>query len=702
MARINIDKRILDNVKQDDIAAVLNQLIDDELAKDVDKIDTDFVDECVNALLEIEQQEDDKFRVLVPLMSSEKFLKKISSTGFSFKRLNTFAKTAVIAAVIAGSTYTANAAVAAVTGVDILGNVGDAIQEKFEDWGLIKGGIEQIEGEDDDDEIVTTTAKPTKPTKPTKPSEPTKPSKPTSKHTTTAAQSTTNQTTKQGIEQIEGEDDDDTTTATKPTTTKRSAPNTTVKPITEPDKPQEPDKPYLTAHEAEFDNFKVDYIYGEELDYSGLTLTRVYSDGARKPLSLSECDYTQSVNMNTTANYTLRIIYETCVVTVDITVRPDEDTRGSEICKTGIYDYLLTDNGAYITKYRGNDTEINLDEVDGNPVFAIGEGVFKNSDVTRITAQNVRKIFPSAFENSADLTECYTPLAEYVGDYAFAGCAKLDEAVFGEGLYKLGKGAYKNTAVEQLVIGQFVREIPDELCKECPNLKKVELLGEVTEIGADAFSDCTALELVTGTKNLVKIGAFAFDNDESVDFDSFPRKLESVGENAFNFCRNLNIGTLPDTIKEIGDMSFAYCSKLTSITIQNGITVIPYGCFRATGATEITLSEGVEEIKGYAFMSTMPKQINLPVSLEKIDTYALYSVTLRDVHFAGKLISSISNNAFYPGKRVTFYVYNGTIPMEYAEKNNIAYEIIKEEYKHPLEDDNPDNDRIEHIQGEDD
>ena len=83
MARINVDKRILDNVKQDDIAAVLNQLIDDELAKDVDKIDTDFVDECVNALLEIEQQEDGNFLVLVPLMSSEKFLKKISSTGFS-------------------------------------------------------------------------------------------------------------------------------------------------------------------------------------------------------------------------------------------------------------------------------------------------------------------------------------------------------------------------------------------------------------------------------------------------------------------------------------------------------------------------------------------------------------------------------------------------------------------------------------------
>ncbi len=695
MARININKRVLDNVKQDDIAAVLNQLIDDELAKDVDKIDTDFVDECVNALLEVEQQEDDNFRVLVPLMSSEKFLRKITSTGFSFKRLNAFAKTAVIAAIIAGSTYTANAAVAAITGVDILGDVGDAIQDKFEDWGLIKGGIEQIEGEDDDDDVPASVVT----TESTTTTQTTKPSETTTKQTTAKASTST---TKKHIEQIEGEDDDDTTSATKPTTTKRSAPNTTVKPITEPDKPQEPEKPYLTALEAEFDNFKVDYIYGEELDYSGLSLTCVYSDGSRKPLSLSECDYTQSVNMNTTANYTLKIIYETCVVTIDITVRPDEDTRGAEICKNDLYDYLLTDNGAYITKYRGYDTEINLDEVDSNPVFAIGEGVFKNSDVTRITAQNVQKIFPSAFENSVDLTECYTPLAECIGDRAFAGCTKLDEAVYSESLYKLGKGAYKNTAVEQLVIGKCVREIPDELCKECPNLKKVELLGDVTEIGADAFSDCTALETVTGTKNLIKVGAFAFDNDELVNFDSFPGKLESVGESAFNFCRNLEIGELPDTIKEIGDMSFAYCSKLKSITIQNGITVIPYGCFRATGATEITLSEGVEEIKGYAFMSTMPREINLPVSLEKIDTYGLYSVTLRDVHFAGRLVSSISDNAFYAGRRVKFYVYNGTVPMEYAEKNNIAYELIKEEHKHPLEDDNPDNDRVEQIQGEDD
>lgn len=168
----------------------------------------------------------------------------------------------IIAAVIVGSTLTVNAAVDAVTGVNLIENISDAVQVKLEDWGIVKPRhIDQFDGEDDEEDTTTTT--------------------------------------KRGIDQFEGEDDDDETT--KPT-------NKPVPPATDntpTDKYQDKDKVVLASLKAEFDNFKTDYIYGEALTYDGIKLTAYYSDGSEKQISLEDCTYTKNPDMNVTADYTL-------------------------------------------------------------------------------------------------------------------------------------------------------------------------------------------------------------------------------------------------------------------------------------------------------------------------------------------------------------------------------------------------------------
>lgn len=709
MAHINVDKRILNNIKNDDLAAMLNHLIDTELEKDVSCIDTDFVDACVDALIGLEQEENNKFVALVPLISSEKFLAKITSAKTGWKSLNVFVRAAVVAAVIASTTFTANAAVAAVTGVNVIENIGDAVQSKLEDLGLIKtNGIDVINGEDDDDTTfpeVTAALAETTTTTTTETTE-----------TTTAPTTKSSQiTTKRGIDVIQGEDDDDetttttevntTTTTTEPTTqkddkeptskpkestTRKPVPPTTAVPVTEPDDEEEV---YLLGIDAHFDNFKTDYIYGEELTYEGLTLYKVFSDGSKEQLSLDDCDYTKAIDMNKTADYVLRIIYDTCVVTIDITVRPDDDTRGSKICSNDLYDYLLTDSGAYITAYKGDETIIALDYVDGYEVIAIGPNVFKDSNVESVYAQNAEKIFPSAFENCKNLVDCYLPKAVYIGDNAFSGCENLAAAVYNDNLTYFGEGAYKNTAITELNVPSAITQIPKSLCEECPKLRVVNFDGDVTKIGANAFSECTSLEQVNGTENIIEVGEYAFYFNENMNFDKFPENIEIIKENAFCRCKKLEIGELNPQIKEIGDMSFAYCSKLTKVTIPDGMTSVPYGAFRATGITELLLPEGLTRINDYAFFGIMISDLNLPRSLETIGTYALYSTKLREVYFGAK-ITEIDDNAFFAGRKTTFHVYDKTVPLDYAIENDINYVIIEQN--------DSKGDRIDIIQGDDD
>lgn len=688
MACINVNSKVMNNFKSEDLIAMLNSVIDSELAKDESQVNTALVNDCVDAIISIEQDEDNTFSALIPRLSADEFLKQILPHNNSWKNLNVFLRAGIVAAVIASTTLTANAAVEAITGVNVMKNIGSAVHDKFEDWGLIsKQGIDQFEGEDDDDDTTapsTTETTTQQTTETTAAPDVTKPNETTTNHNNNEDKTTTNS----GDENKTTEKE---TTASvdpsKPNTTRKPVPPTTVNNVTEPNKE---DKVYLVGIRAEFDNFKTDYIYGEKLTYEGLKLTRVYSDDSEKELALELCDYTTAVNMNVTADYTLRIIYQACVVTVDITVRPDENTRGAEICKSGDYDYLLTKDGAYITAYNGSDTTLNLNEIDGNQVIAVCTGVFANTEVESVTAENVKTIYPDAFKNCANLKDCYTPRATYVGDSAFENCTLLDEAVFSDNADYLGTDVYKKTALERLVVPSGITQIPDGLCDECASLKYVVFEGAVTKIGTKAFNECKALVEVTGTENITEVQDYAFYECENVNFDEALKQLEKAGDGAFAYCRSLDFGPLK--LKAVGMQSFIACTKLTSVELLHGITVVPFEAFRAAHINTLVLPQGIKKIDNGAFMSINVTSIQLPNSLEEIGQYGLYITRLRTVSF-GKNVKSINASAFYRSSRLKFYVYDNTTPLSYAVDNKIAYEII--------EDINPD-DRIDQMVGEDD
>ena len=94
------------------------------------------------------------------------------------------------------------------------------------------------------------------------------------------------------------------------------------------------------------------------------------------------------------------------------------------------YDYVLHDGKAYLTEYKGDDTDIIVPTViDGYDVVDFGNAYQGNDEIVRV-------VIPEGFTR--------------VESYAFADCSKLEELILPEGLTEFGFNAIYRTQVAKL------------------------------------------------------------------------------------------------------------------------------------------------------------------------------------------------------------------------------------------------------------
>lgn len=677
-----INTIISDGKSNEDIIMFLNQVIDEEFEKD--EPNCDLIDDCINAIADISENAEMPALRLVVTCNSIKEI--VNPKRKAWKQLNVALRVAIIAAIIASSTFTVNAAVKLVTNVDIIGKIVHSISSF-------------INRNDDDGELTTELFVPVT--------------------TTTTTQTTTNvgasiarpletieeTTTQKHIEIIDAEDDEETTQVetsiteestieemtqpetctteeftteeiTQTSTTSQDTINTTEN-VTQPTDPYtEPPIVEFTGIRAEFNSFKTAYIYGESLSYDGLKIYACYSDHTENEVPLDSCAYSKNLDMNITANYTLSVTYKGCTVKADITVRPDEATRFSDICENDDWKYLLTENGAYITAYKGNDKDISVDSIDSKPVVAITGKVFKDSDITSFSSSTLKVIYQEAFENCQSLVKCDTPNVVSIGNSAFKNDNKLVELKFSSSLNKLGTNAFEKTAITELTVPSSIIAIPDYLCNNCEKLEKVVFKGNVTEVGDMAFNSCYELKNVVGAGRIKNVGFFAFNENEQMKLDEIP-KLENVGASAFSYCISVEFGRIGNSFKSLGANAFDNCEGITEVVIPSAVEVVPASCFNGVDLTALTIENGVREIKTSAFRSNDLTSITIPKSVEYIGEYALYSTKLRAITIKG-METEIAPTAFYISKRVTINGYENSSAQKFAEDNSIKFVKLEE------------------------
>ena len=305
-------KKIINNEEYlNEAVLLLSGLMDEELEKDENEIDFDFINECSAVLIEIQSGDNADYNKVVPFLNSKEFIARAGKSR-SPSRL---VKMLLVAAIIAASSITANAAVGTITGQSIIDRIAseistESVQEEANDishpkapettaYAVIKlpestTAVSTVESSEPKAEIVITERDRGDKVVFTEPSK---------------EKQTESEKTKREKEKTEE----------KQTTTKLHVETTTSAPVL-----------YKIDVVVAQGSFKKCYKIGESFDSTGLYVIGYYSDGAVKTLDYGEYSVS-GFDSKTAGIKKLRINAGNAVYMLSVTVEDNaEDNTTTE------------------------------------------------------------------------------------------------------------------------------------------------------------------------------------------------------------------------------------------------------------------------------------------------------------------------------------------------------------------------------------
>ena len=193
-----------------------------------------------------------------------------------------------------------------------------------------------------------------------------------------------------------------------------------------------------------------------------------------------------------------------------------------------------------------------------------------NNDVSAASTEVVFEYTGKGCVVPKDVTiVLFHPSVIEVENRAFEDCNYLREAVFNEGLKKIGAAAFwKCTSLSSVTLPSTVTEIGNDAFSFCNNLREVVFNEGLQKIGSLAFWNCTSLASITLPPTVAEICSCAFHDCNNLREVEFNVGLQKIGNSAFYSCRLLTSITLPSTVTEIGREAFHDCSNLRVVVLH--------------------------------------------------------------------------------------------------------------------------------------
>lgn len=349
---------------------------------------------------------------------------------------------------------------------------------------------------------------------------------------------------------------------------------------------------------------------------------------------------------------------------------------------TDSFKYSETNEEITITEFIGSATDVIVPgAINGKPVTAIGEDVFKNNTgITSVT-------FDGAFNN-------YT-------EKMFEGCSSIKKLTI--------SGVY-NKALYYL-FGDNINDVPDSLTeisfaknsayysgamfrKPVANHAVTYVVPEgTTSIPDNMFNECGGLKTVTIPDSVTSIGNNAFYNCQNLTNIAIPNSVTSIGDMAFTQCFSLKSVTIGNSVTSIGSFAFQSCIKLASINIPDSVTSIGIAAF-SNCRTLIKEESGIEYVDTW-IVDTVNSTIlaaNIKNGTRGIADRAFDNCTnLKDLIIPDS-VTSIGGSAFWECSKLTTVNYTGTVdqwaeiyfdntlanPLYYAKNLYINNELVTE------------------------
>lgn len=218
---------------------------------------------------------------------------------------------------------------------------------------------------------------------------------------------------------------------------------------------------------------------------------------------------------------------------------------------------------------------------------------------------------------------------KHIGSYALA-YANLTELNLPSSVEYVGPNAFEGNQFESLVIDwQNINSIKTRTFSYCYNLRRVEIKGGITEIGAKAFKGCDALEEIVIGDNVKKIYNSAFEGCDALETVTIPESIDYMGYAVFRNCYNLKTVNFNAvncvTIAKQGADIFAGCA-ITDLNIGEKVEAINDDLFSNIGTlVNVEFSGNLKSIGDNAFSGCNALQnIDIPDSVKSIGKKAFY------------------------------------------------------------------------------
>ena len=235
-----------------------------------------------------------------------------------------------------------------------------------------------------------------------------------------------------------------------------------------------------------------------------------------------------------------------------------------------------------------------------------------NKDLVRIDSRAFNLFVSSSISSATvNLDEC-TKL-EYIGSYAFQGCAGIEELNLSDTVTSVGEYAFQYTKAQDNFIkaaseateekdrywisgdilllayvaeGQTAIHVPEgvkiiagaALC----GWDEAYAPDDPEDLLADGLSKYNITNNVTELhlpEGLEVIESMAFLRMACIETVDLPSTLRVIGENAFYFCTKLREVTGGESLETIGGTAFCYCTSLAQFTMPETVTDIGASIF---------------------------------------------------------------------------------------------------------------------------
>lgn len=311
------------------------------------------------------------------------------------------------------------------------------------------------------------------------------------------------------------------------------------------------------------------------------------------------------------------------------------------------FEYSLDDDGnATITKYAGNVKALTIpDELDGHPVVAIANDVFKGNTALQsvVIPDAVTSIGAYAFLNCSNLQDVILPSnSKYttISEGVFKNATKLNGVAISDYVTSINTQAFYGSGLQSVHLSEKITQIGSEAFYGCRKLSDVVLPKYLEKFGDGCFGDCDALvsieipKYITGCSDDLypnSTGGYGYqsplgmfcgcDNLKNV---TFAKGTTKIAMDLFNSCTGLEIIELPDTITEVQSKAFYDCVNLKEIHFPKTVTKIGVLAFAGCNSLEkVDIPDAVTTIDcaSFAWCEKL-KDVKLPARLVDMGTWA--------------------------------------------------------------------------------